>query len=366
MSARPRVLLLSLRNDWLGPPRLATALAEAGLEVAALCPDDGPLSASRFVSRRHHFSRSQPPTLPQLLAAFEDGAPARVLPVDDAAVLLLRRLMLLKPPLPAPILARLGAAGAPLKVSDWLDKDASQERMRKLGFAVPDSVPWPAGAALPAAARRFGLPLVVKPVVGYGGVGVRVVRDPAELAALPAPPRPMILQRHIVGETWACGFYAERGRLLAALCAAKERQHPQEVGPASRLRIAAQPALRAMAEALANSCGYGGFGSIDAQIDAGGRVWFLECNPRPSPFLHLGARAGPDLCAALAAAIAGRPYTEPPLRRESWRVALYPQERLRDPDGQDLDGAEVDRPDQDPPLMAWLERWLPSQMAGAP
>ena len=71
MSTRPRVLLLSLRNDWLGPPRLAAALAEAGLEVAALCPDDGPLSASRLLSHRHHFNRSQPPTLPQLLAAFE-------------------------------------------------------------------------------------------------------------------------------------------------------------------------------------------------------------------------------------------------------------------------------------------------------
>lgn len=363
MAAAPRVLLLALRDDWLGPPRLAAALAAAGLEVAAICPDEGPLAASRYLSQRHPFSRRQPPSLDQLMAAFRDGAPRRVLPMDDAAVLLLRRLTLLQPPLPEPTRRLLGAAGDPQRASDWLDKAGSQALARKVGVQVPDWLLWPAAAPLPREASQLGLPLVVKPVIGYGGVGVRLVRTSAELAALPAPPRPMIVQRYIPGETWACGFYAEQGRVLAAFCAAKERQHPAETGPSSRLRIAAQPALRAMTEALVAASGFGGFGSLDAQIDGDGQVWFLECNPRPTPFLHLGAQAGPDLCAAMAAAIAGKSYSEPPLKRATWRVALYPQELLRDPQGADLGGAEWDRPVDDPPLMAWLQRWLRDQNA---
>ncbi|MDP3858179.1 MAG: ATP-grasp domain-containing protein [Stagnimonas sp.] len=356
-----RVLLLALRDDWLGPPRLAGALAAVGLEVAALCPAEGPLAASRFLSRRYCFSRGQPPSLEQLQTALAEGPPARVLPMDDAAVLLLRRLPLLQPPLPAAQLAVLTAGGGdPKSRSDWLDKAGSQQRARQYGLAVPDWLPWPAGAP-PPQARKLGLPLVLKPVVGYGGIGVRLIGDAAELAALPPPPRAMLLQRHIAGETWACGFYAEHGRLLAAFCAAKERQHPARTGPSSRLRIEAQPALRAATEGLVRASGYSGFGSLDAQIDAAGKVWFLECNPRPSPFLHLGARAGPDLCAALAAAIAGRPYIEPPLRRASWRVALYPQEQLRDPQGRDQGDADWDRPEDDPPLLEWLAQWLRRQ-----
>ena len=357
-----RVLLLALRDDWLGPPRLAGALAAAGLEVAALCPAEGPLAASRFLRQRYCFNRGQPPSLEQLRTALSEGPPARVLPMDDASVLLLRRLPQLQPPLPATQRTLLRAGGAdPTSQSDWLDKAGSQQRARQSGLAVPDWLPWPAGAPPPPQAASLGLPLVLKPVVGYGGIGVRLIHDAAELAALPPPPRAMLLQRLIAGETWACGFYAEHGRLLAAFCAAKERQHPAFTGPSSRLRIEAQPLLRAATERLVTASRYSGFGSLDAQIDAEGKVWFLECNPRPSPFLHLGARAGPDLCAALAAAIAGRPYIEPPLRRASWRVALYPQELLRDPLGRDLGGADWDRPEDDPPLAEWLAQWLRRQ-----
>lgn len=361
---RPRILMLALRDDWLGPPRLAAALAAAGLEVAALCPDEGPLTVSRHLAVRHRFNRAQPPSLELLQTALLDGPPARVLPMDDAAVLLLRRLVQLKPPLPAAVRAVLGAGGAdPQRQSEWLDKALGHQLARQAGLSVPDWLPWPATAPAPREASRLGFPLVVKPVMGYGGVGVRLIGSAAELASLPAPQRPLLLQRHVAGETWACGFYAEQGRVLAALCAAKERQFPTGTGPSSRLRIEPQPALRAAAEALVGAHGYGGFGSIDAQIDAAGRVWFLECNPRPTPFLHLGHRAGPDLAAAVAAAVAGRPYAEPALHRESWRVALYPQEQLRDPLGRDLDGADWDRPDDDPPLREWLEQWLQRQRA---
>ena len=339
------MLLLALRDDWLGPPRLAGALREAGLAVAAVCPSEGPMAVSTAVQQRYLFSRQQPPTLPLLRQAFEDWQPARVLPMDDAAVLLLRRLMQMQPPLPAAQQALLTAGGArPVEQSDWLDKHCGNTRARDLGLAVPDWLLLPPGSTQMEPLRRLGLPLLAKPAIGYGGIGLRRIERNEQLEELRGSPRALLLQREVSGSTWACGFYAEQGRLLAALCAEKERVHPAPYGPSSRLRITAQPALRAATARLLAANHYTGFGSLDAQIDDQGQVWFLELNPRPSPFLHLGAHAGPDLAAALAAVLRGEDYVEPALRQPSWSVALYPQERLRDP-----------------PLKAWLERWLKAQ-----
>ncbi|ROH91067.1 hypothetical protein ED208_08870 [Stagnimonas aquatica] len=358
----PRVLLLALRDDWLGPPRLAGALREAGLAVAAVCPSEGPMAVSAALEQRYLFSRQQPPTLPLLQQAFEDWQPARVLPMDDAAVLLLRRLMQMQPPLPATQQALLSAGGArPVEQSDWLDKHCGNTRARDLGLAVPDWQLLPPGSTRLEPLQRLGFPLLAKPAVGYGGVGLRRIERAEQLQELRASPRAWLLQREVSGGTWACGFYAEQGRLLAALCAEKERVHPSPYGPSSRLRVCAQPALRAATAQLLAANHYTGFGSLDAQIDAQGQFWFLELNPRPSPFLHLGARAGPDPAAALAATLRGEDYSESPLRRPSWSVALYPQERLRDPHGQEAGLADWDIPDGDPPLKAWLERWLNAQ-----
>ena len=357
MSAAPRVLLLALRDDWLGPPRLAMALRRAGLEVAALCPDPGPLAASDALQRRYGFSREQPPSLPLIQQALADWQPQRVLPVDDPAVLLLRRLAQLQPSLPATQRQYLVNGADPVAQSQWLDKTRAAELAAEAGLAVPEWRRLEAGAALPRDVARLGDPLVVKPVIGYGGVGVRVLPG-AELAALAKPPRPLMLQRHIVGRPWACAFNASGGTLRAAFCVEKERTHPGPTGPSSRLRITEAPALREAAARLVARHRYAGFGSIDFMVDAEGRPWFLECNPRPTPFLHLGARIGPDPCAALAAELRGENYPAPALRTPEWRVALYPQEQLRDPGGRDLGGAEWDRPDDDPGFAAWLDSWL--------
>ena len=358
----PRVLLLALRDDWLGPPRLAGALREAGLAVAAVCPSEGPMAVSLALQQRYLFSRQQPPSLALLQQAFNDWQPARVLPMDDAAVLLLRRLMQMQPPLPAAQQALLTEGGArPVEQSDWLDKHCGNTRARDLGLAVPDWQLVAAGSAALDGLRALGFPLLAKPAVGYGGIGLRRIEQAGELAELRGAPRAWLAQRPVSGSTWACGFYAEHGQLLAALCVEKERVHPAPYGPSSRLRVAAQPALRAATARLLAANGYTGFGSLDAQIDERGLVWFLEMNPRPSPFLHLGTRAGPDPAAALAAVLRGEDYIEPALRQPSWSVALYPQERLRDPHGQEAGMADWDLPDNDPPLKAWLERWLSTQ-----
>lgn len=43
------------------------------------------------------------------------------------------------------------------------------------------------------------IPLIVKPYMGWRGEGVHVVRNPAELAALPFPQSPMLIQEYLPG-----------------------------------------------------------------------------------------------------------------------------------------------------------------------
>jgi ribosomal protein S6--L-glutamate ligase len=43
-------------------------------------------------------------------------------------------------------------------------------------------------------------PLILKPYQGHRGMGIRVIRDPRELARLPAPTTPMLAQEYIAGD----------------------------------------------------------------------------------------------------------------------------------------------------------------------
>lgn len=77
------------------------------------------------------------------------------------------------------------------------DKVLANQRLAAAGVAVPET--WVTGS--PAAARPLldHGPLVVKPLRGHRGAGVHVVRTPRELAALPPPSGPVVVQRHVEG-----------------------------------------------------------------------------------------------------------------------------------------------------------------------
>jgi hypothetical protein len=335
-ASAPRVLLLSMRDDWLAPPRLAQRLIAEGLEVAALCSNDGPFAITAGLRRKYGFSGGQ---LELSLArhALEDWQPHRVLPMDHDSVLLKKRLM-------------PGRAQA-----TWLDKHASNLAAARAGLNVPEAVLAIPGRPLPQRPPPF--PLILKPRTGYAGSGMAMIRDAGDLQDVTRAPYEALLQRYVPGETWTFGFCADRGRLVAGFAARKVRVHPAVFGPSSQLEIREQPAVREAARRLIEGASLDGLGNMDCQVDADGCVWFLECNPRPPPFLHLGLRAGPDPLAALADVTWGRTHVEKPLARERWLVALWPQDKQRDPDGRDTNGAEWDVP-EDPALREWIAKKL--------
>ena len=81
--------------------------------------------------------------------------------------------------------------------------------------------------------------------------------------------------------------------------------------------------------------------------------YLLEINRRITPGTHRGAYFGLDLCAALYAALHGKPSpsrTDLDVGEEDM-VAHFPQEWLRDPDSPNLRKLRVDVPWDEPELI---------------
>jgi hypothetical protein len=141
--------------------------------------------------------------------------------------------------------------------------------------------------------------------------------------------------------------------MLAAMMAIKEKCFPTALGPSSVVRFIHNAEMRQATEKLVAAWGLTGFISFEFILDSRGDAWLIECNPRPTPISHLGARVGEDICAALYCRLVRQP--QPPLKPGAELiVAHYPQERLRDPASPYLTKPFHDVPTDDPELLRRL------------
>jgi propionyl-CoA carboxylase alpha chain len=154
----------------------------------------------------------------------------------------------------------------------------------------------PAGAELARAAERTGFPLLVKAVYGGGGRGMRLVREPAELAdAVSAASREaasafgepaVFLERFVTGprhiEVQILGD--SRGTVVHLFerdCSIQRRyQKVIEEAPSPAVDDALRAALGDAAVAAGKVIGYTGAGTVEFVLDASGDFYFLEVNTR--------------------------------------------------------------------------------------
>ena len=128
-------------------------------------------------------------------------------------------------------------------------------------------------------------------------------------------------------------FVALRGRLLTGLTRLKIKAQPEPLGPSSVVELVDIPAAAQAAARFAARCQYSGFASIQFLLDPVSKTpQFLEFNPRPVPMMHMDEDlVGINWCKAWYAAMDGKPtpiFRRPVIGR---RIALFPQEWLRDP-----------------------------------
>jgi acyl-CoA carboxylase subunit alpha len=218
------------------------------------------------------------------------------------------------------------------------------------------------GGELAAAADRVGFPLLVKAAAGGGGIGMRVVGDPAELAEAVAATRrqagaafgddavllerwlegPRHLEVQVVGDT--------HGRVIQLFereCSIQRRhQKLVEEAPSPAVGPDLRRRLGEAALAVARAVGYTGAGTVEFLLegsgepqggapvgreDGGERFWFLEVNARiqvEHPVTE--AVTGLDLVRLQLLVAAGQPLpleaTQARLRGHAIEARLYAED----------------------------------------
>ncbi|HET9457597.1 MAG TPA: biotin carboxylase N-terminal domain-containing protein [Candidatus Limnocylindrales bacterium] len=237
----------------------------------------------------------------------------------------------------------------PAAIRTMGDKAAARRLAASLGIPI---VPGYDGAdqsdaALARAARRIGLPLLVKPAAGGGGKGMRVVREPGRLTdALAAARREaaaafgderLILERLVEGPRHVevqvlFDGHGAGVHLGERDCSIQRRnQKVLEETPSPGVDPSTRRRLADAALALAGAVGYRSAGTCEFLLDDAGEIHFLEMNTRlqvEHPVTELVT--GRDLVADQLRIAAGEPLrfgqADVRLRGHAFEVRLYAED----------------------------------------
>jgi hypothetical protein len=168
---------------------------------------------------------------------------------------------------------------------------------------------------------EHGFPLALKTDGSWGGRGVAIVREEAQIGrawrSVAYPPRlPRALKRLVVDleagpiSAWARRakpivnaqeFVAGREAIVTASCFEGETEqlvclevvHASEIrGPATVVRVIDHPAMAQTARTLIAQLGLSGFCGFDFILSDAGEAHLLELNPRITPTCHLLVEGG--------------------------------------------------------------------------
>ncbi len=370
------LLMVSTASQWLGPARMARALAKADCEVSLLAPADSLAAKSRYVAKRHVLAGNAMPMewLHSLIAAIDDTGPRMLVPCDEMAVRLLFALAV-DPPRDLPSATRLRldvlirtSLGDPEFFQSSIDKILLPPAAEALGIRMPPYALADGIDEAIACAASLGYPLVLKRRFGFAGEGVAVATDADDLVrqgqSLLSPdqldlgqchPRQLLVQSFIPGAYHSQAIAAWQGKPLARFAWEREVATLPYKGQTSVLRFVRSPETAAYSETLCEAFGISGFCNVQFVLDQNGRAYLLELNRRIVTHMHMGERVGADLAAAMARQLRGLPPAPPAEPPESGpSVAIFPREWLRDPQSRWLHEHPSDVPWDDPALIKAL------------
>lgn len=342
--ARP-MLLTTMR--WFSTARLAHSLAESGFAVTVCRPAWHPLRLVEGLAGQYRLGASP---LRSLRSAIQSAAPDIILPDDERAIRLLRKLLATLShedmAMAALIVRSLGGEG------DWpimMSRAGLIAEAERLGVACPATVRIASVDAL----APWAMPFLLKTDGSWGGRGVAIVRQAERLLStwrsLSSPPpawralkrllinldtgsamawlrqeQPVVnVQAYIEGRPGIATVACLDGRILGLACL-EVLQTADATGPATVVRAIDHPGMVQAAERIVGRFGLSGFCGFDFLLDEQGTAQLIELNPRVTPTCHLLVEGN-----------------------SGGVLALFPQELLRDPQSQ----LELDIPKRAPDLL---------------
>ncbi|RYZ07741.1 MAG: ATP-grasp domain-containing protein [Myxococcales bacterium] len=362
--SRPRVLLVALAN-WFGGPRLPRAFSRAGFHVTTFALSGLLILRSQATDETVLLpeATSNEELLAALLAAIERTQPDIVVPTDESSILALHAVAARsrQPGVSDRARGAIAASiGGPKSAATVRNRKALAELASSRGVRTPDHAVVRSEADALAFGARHGYPVVLKEEDSAAGFGVFICKDEGALreALRKSSQHPAVYEQGLLAQTFIAGrtamrvVVAQAGNVLGGLSALKLETWPTAQGPSTCVELFDHPEMKASCEAIVGALGYSGFASFDFMIDEASRAHLIELNARPTPISHLGERYGACLCRHLHAALTGEPTSAGEPQGLPSRVALFPQEWVRDQNSAHLRaGVYHDAPWEEPDLV---------------
>lgn len=303
--------------------RLPAMLGAGGCRVSALCPGDNSLAHSSLIERHIPTDRKDDEASVEVFRRALEERWDFVVIADEAMLFALANR--LQPWMTGvlPVAAEVDA----LRLI--LNKHAMLRAMREAGVPVPPFVTVENGGDLAGAAAEIGYPLMLKDAVGEGGVGVRRVDGPDELAGayrLLAPSGAVTLQRFVRGSPGCTDVLFDHGVPRCWTSAHMLEQWPTPYEPATVRAPVVEPRLEAMVRAVGAATGFHGLGGIDWIRSADDGLSFLEFNARVT---HIVGPARAPFGRAFTAMLAGAPFTPQEIALAPDPIPIFPAHFVR-------------------------------------
>ena len=188
-------------------------------------------------------------------------------------------------------------------VARILDKGELIRHATAIGIPCPTTHFFEDPAEVRASSTTFDYPMVIKPRISGGALGLRIVDTPDELnrqylAVSSTFPRPLV-QEYIPdggGKFTYGGIIGANGKDKASFVHEYLRLYPPTAGVGTYARSARHEAVRGLGSHLLTSLHYRGVAEVEFKVDPrDGTPKLLEINPRFWGMTEVAVRAGMDL-----------------------------------------------------------------------
>jgi predicted ATP-grasp superfamily ATP-dependent carboligase len=381
------VLIVALNTNWPGISRLPFGLTRAGFEVFALCPKISYLAKTQFLKSSFlyptfTYSRSKLIYLWMIISILI-FKPNLVIPGDEDAVLALHNLAnaFSKIPFFNRISKLIRNSLTPQAYDSLvLSKSEFQNKCLEWGLPTPKNIVVANLAEAISAASDLGYPVVLKNESGYGGTGVFICENEADVKknfnqqetkpgiqsiknllkkiffiSVFREVNQISIQQYIDGQVGLIPFSSKNGEVFASNTLLKHKTHPGKTGPTSVAIAISNPEIEQAVIEVAKQLNYTGFGSLDFIVEKkSGKAFIIELNPRPTPMCHIDNKVlANDLCEMFYLGLNSFPRKKREFKPST--IALFPNEKRRDPTSIYLTEAFHDIPINDPHLLKALD-----------
>lgn len=353
-------VLVVATNWWDLGGRIAISLARAGFDVAELSPPASALHKLRSTSTHYVYWPWRGAS--SILAAIDDFKPEYIVSADDEAVAILHRLHACmrsynKTNRRASSVCALieRSLGDPQSYALLAFRSKFMHVAQTIGVRCPRAIFVGAAYSLDSNLAKATYPIVVKADHSYGGRGIRLANDPAQLRTFvnrlafshtwpaacaqvaygltltPLIARALRRKRFVTLQEFISGRNANRavvclaGRVLAGISVEVINTRPRN-GPAILVQTTTNREMAETATLIVKKLNLSGFHGFDFIIDSTGRAWLLELNPRVTPVSALAIEGYPNLATALFGALVERQLNteeRQPEPEAHHKIALY-------------------------------------------